>query len=58
MPPERYQLRVLKPLASKIEKAIEDPEEDVGIDLCSMSYFPFLSSYSAYFLLRLVGNLR
>lgn len=30
MPPERYQLRVLKPLASKIEKAIEDPEEDVG----------------------------
>lgn len=30
MPPERYQLRVLKLLASKIEKAIEDPEEDVG----------------------------
>lgn len=35
MPPERYQLRVLKPLASKIEKAIEDPEEDVGADISS-----------------------
>lgn len=31
LPPERYQLRVLKPLLSKIEQAIEDPEEDVGI---------------------------
>ena len=29
LPPERYQLRVLKPLASKLEQAIEDPEEDV-----------------------------
>ena len=28
-PPERYRLRVLKPLISKLEKAIEDPEEDV-----------------------------
>ncbi|WPH03088.1 Hypothetical protein R9X50_00596300 [Acrodontium crateriforme] len=28
LPPERYQLRVLKPLLSKIEKAIEDPEQD------------------------------
>ncbi|CZT18595.1 uncharacterized protein RCC_04439 [Ramularia collo-cygni] len=36
MPPERYQLRVLKPLASKIEKAIEDPEEDeISDDLMS-----------------------
>lgn len=28
-PPERYQLRVLKPLLAKIEDAIVDPEEDV-----------------------------
>ncbi|KAF1997102.1 hypothetical protein P154DRAFT_441978 [Amniculicola lignicola CBS 123094] len=28
-PPERYQLRVLKTLISKIENAIDDPEEDV-----------------------------
>lgn len=30
LPPERYQLRVLKPLLSRIEQSIEDPEEDVG----------------------------
>ncbi|TKA71392.1 hypothetical protein B0A55_04018 [Friedmanniomyces simplex] len=29
LPPERYQLRVVKPLLAKIEAAIEDPEEDV-----------------------------
>ncbi|KAK4546529.1 hypothetical protein LTR36_001746 [Oleoguttula mirabilis] len=28
LPPERYQLRVLKLLLAKIEQAIEDPEED------------------------------
>jgi hypothetical protein len=27
--PDRYQLRVLKLLVSKLERAIEDPEEDV-----------------------------
>ncbi|KAI0025899.1 S-adenosyl-L-methionine-dependent methyltransferase [Xylariomycetidae sp. FL0641] len=27
-PPERYQLRVLKPLVARIEKAVQDPEED------------------------------
>lgn len=32
LPPERYQLRVLKSLLAKIEQSIEDPEEDVGID--------------------------
>ena len=31
LPPERYQLRVLKPLLAKIEQAVEDPEEDVGV---------------------------
>ncbi|KAI0484592.1 S-adenosyl-L-methionine-dependent methyltransferase [Xylariaceae sp. FL0804] len=28
LPPERYQLRVLKPLMARIEKAIEDPNDD------------------------------
>jgi len=31
LPPERYQLRVLKSLLAKIEQSIEDPEEDVGV---------------------------
>jgi hypothetical protein len=30
LPPERYQLRVLKRLLQAIEESIEDPEEDVG----------------------------
>ncbi len=30
LPSERYQLRVVKPLAARIEQAIDDPEEDVG----------------------------
>jgi hypothetical protein len=60
MPPERYQLRVLKPLVSKIEKAIEDPEEDVGANhfLQYGSQLSHFSSYSAYFFLPPVGNLR
>ncbi|KAF2163226.1 hypothetical protein M409DRAFT_68539 [Zasmidium cellare ATCC 36951] len=33
LPPERYQLRVLKPLVKKIEQSIEDPEEDEISDL-------------------------
>ncbi|KAI0391010.1 S-adenosyl-L-methionine-dependent methyltransferase [Xylariaceae sp. FL0594] len=28
LPPERYQLRVMRPLVAKIEKAIQDPDED------------------------------
>ncbi|KAI8955931.1 putative methyltransferase-domain-containing protein [Xylaria longipes] len=28
LPPERYQLRVLRPLISRIEKSIQDPDED------------------------------
>lgn len=35
LPAERYQFRVLKPLVSRIEQAIEDPEEDVGVYLRS-----------------------
>lgn len=29
LPPDRYRLRVLKVLISKLEKAIDDPNEDV-----------------------------
>jgi protein-lysine N-methyltransferase EEF2KMT len=29
LPPERYQLRVLRPLIARIEKAVQDPDEDV-----------------------------
>lgn len=29
LPPDRYRLRVLKALISKLEKAIDDPEDDV-----------------------------
>lgn len=38
LPTERYQYRVLKVLAGKIEQSIEDPEEDVG----SRGIFPLL----------------
>lgn len=31
LPSDRYRLRVLKPLLKKVEQAIEDPEEDVGL---------------------------
>ena len=40
LPPERYQLRVLKLLTSKLERIIGDPEEDV----C----FPFSSFFLHY----------
>jgi hypothetical protein len=30
-PPDRYQLRVLKPLITNIERAFDDPEEDVRL---------------------------
>lgn len=33
LPPERYQLRVLKLLVARIEKVIEDPGEDVRMFL-------------------------
>jgi hypothetical protein len=35
-PPDRYQLRVLKLLISKLEKAIENPEEDVRLPVSSI----------------------
>ncbi|KJX97346.1 putative nicotinamide n-methyltransferase protein [Zymoseptoria brevis] len=36
LPPQRYQLRVLKPLLAKIEQAVEDPQEDeISDDLMS-----------------------
>lgn len=37
-PPDRYQLRILKMLISKLERSIETPEEDVRL--------PFLSLFS------------
>lgn len=43
LPPPRYQLRVLKPLLNKIEKSIEDPEEDVG-SFFIPSHYPSLHS--------------
>lgn len=33
LPSERYQFRVLKDLISRIERAIEDPDEHVGQDI-------------------------
>lgn len=33
LPPDRYRLRVLKALISKLERAISDPEEDVGLTI-------------------------
>jgi len=39
LPPERYQLRVLKSLTARIERSIEDPEEDVRCPL-----FPYSPS--------------
>ena len=35
-PPERYKFRVLKRLVEAMEKAIEDPEEDVGFPYFSL----------------------
>lgn len=38
-PPERYQLRVLKLLISKLERSIVDPEEDVRFPVSSSFLF-------------------
>ena len=46
-PPDRYKLRVLKKLLESMEKAIEDPEEDVGcphISTFLFSVFSYLQS--------------
>lgn len=40
-PPLRYRLRVLKRLMRAIEDSIQDPEEDVGISLCTRFSFAF-----------------
>ena len=45
LPPERYQVRVLKSLLAKIEQSIVDPEEDVGIlDMIKTCSHPEVSS--------------
>ena len=36
VPNDRYRLRVLKELVSRIENAISDPEEDVGFLICQV----------------------
>ena len=42
LPPERYRLRILKLLMSKIETSIVDPEEDVSVFLSRfLSICPF-----------------
>ena len=40
-PPDRYKLRVLKKLLESMEKAIEDPEEDVGHPYMTASHSVF-----------------
>lgn len=35
LPPERYRMRVLKQLLGVIERANQDPDEDVGINTTS-----------------------
>jgi protein-lysine N-methyltransferase EEF2KMT len=47
LPPERYQLRVLKPLVAKIQQSIEDPEEDVGTCFTAL-LCPITSSFSNF----------
>jgi hypothetical protein len=42
LPSGRYRLRVLKPLLARIEKAIEDPEEDVGRSIRCRTFLLFL----------------
>ena len=50
-PPDRYQLRVLKLLISKLERSITDPEEDVRSPISSswLSFIaPLLSIEKSY----------
>ena len=48
LPPERYQLRVLKLLLAKIEASIEDPEEDVSGVQPLFSVFTFSACFSLF----------
>lgn len=41
-PPDRYQLRFLKELVSKLERSITDPEEDVRSPISSSSFLLLL----------------
>ncbi|KAF2008568.1 hypothetical protein BU24DRAFT_429164 [Aaosphaeria arxii CBS 175.79] len=47
-PPDRYKMRVLKPLISKLERTIENPEEDV---------WSLLSLISSIFFFSMIGSL-
>lgn len=64
-PSERYQLRVLRLLLSKIEQSFEDSDEGVGLyqysfDIISLPISREFSVSSGFFLIRVItaGNLR
>lgn len=48
-PPERYQLRVLKLLISKLERSIIDPEEDVRFPVPSSQLLRDISHSAALY---------
>jgi hypothetical protein len=52
LPPERYRLRILKLLMSKVEQSIVDPDEDVRPrSINKRNYHPFLfCPFYAFFL--------
>lgn len=47
LPPDRYRLRVLKVLVSKLEKAIDDPEEDVRVSFHFFTLQGHIASHQA-----------
>lgn len=51
LPPERYRLLILKPLMSKIENSIVDPEEDVSV-FWSLSYLPCFLMLCLFYVIR------
>jgi hypothetical protein len=55
LPPPRYQLRVLKPLLARIEKSIEDPNQDVGFPARHFSYVPIFFTGTGLFITILIG---
>lgn len=55
LPPSRYQWRVLKPLVTRIEQAIEDPDEDVGGSF-HLYYLFFRLSVTVYFQLQTLSD--
>lgn len=58
--PERYRLRVLKPLLARIEQSIVDPEEDVSTLLPFFCYYARLHTHVTFLMLysRATGDFR